>query len=103
MVWITEVFIYCHRIKFCKPKHLGGLGIHDLRLRRAAYMAALAARVLLHPTSLWVQLVTHKYKFPGRWAIYRPPGKLSTIWHLIPKSAYVVQDALQWFKSHYYE
>lgn len=95
-MWMTEVFISCHGIKFCKPKHLGGLGIHDLRLRRTAYIASLAARFLLHPTSLWVQLVTHIYKFPGRWANYKPPRKSSTIWHLIPKSAWVVQDALQW-------
>ena len=81
--------------KICKPKKYSGLGLYSLRVKQQALHGKLAINLLLHPTSLWAQLVIAKYKFKGTWLAYSKPHKVSPIWHKICKVGTQFQHQLR--------
>jgi hypothetical protein len=86
--------------RLARPKALGGWGLKNIFIFSKA-LAAKACWRLFTTSSLWTQVVTHKYINPdsvGDW-ICRADKSLSScsiIWKAVIKSFHVIGDGLAW-------
>ena len=78
------------------PKHLGGLGILEMRTRNEAILTKLCWSLANEQEAPWAKMLTTKYFTDARISYKGTNLSCSKIWAAYKKGGYILNSGLKW-------